>query len=123
MAKCPAITRSGNACKGVVRPGDTYCVAHDPARQQERQRAASKAGRSRPNNEVEELKADARDLYRAVLAGEVGPRSGAVANQVLNTLLRGVETQRKLRELEELAHELEEVRQAMEERGLSTWHG
>jgi hypothetical protein len=106
VARCPAITRSGEQCKGVVRPGDTYCVAHDPARQEERRRNARKAGKSRPSREIGEIKALLKDLTDRVLEGEIPTAVGAVANQLINTRLRALEYERRVRELEEIERRL-----------------
>jgi hypothetical protein len=112
VGKCPAITRSGNACKGVVRPGDTYCVAHDPARAGERKRSASKAGRSKQSQEVPELKAELKTLADQVREERITTGSAAVVNQIINTRARLIETEMKVRE----HTELEERIAALEER-------
>lgn len=43
-AKCPAITKSGSACQGMVSPGRVYCISHDPERREELQANARKGG-------------------------------------------------------------------------------
>jgi hypothetical protein len=40
MARCPAITRSGSPCKGIVSEGAAYCPAHDPEQAERRKRTA-----------------------------------------------------------------------------------
>jgi hypothetical protein len=112
VASCPAITRSGNACKGVVRPGDTYCVAHDPARAGERKRSASKAGRSKQSREIPELKAELKTLAADVRGFRVPSGAAAIINQIINTRARLIETEMKVRE----HNELEERIAALEER-------
>ncbi len=110
MASCPSITRSGNACKGVV--GDTYCVAHDPARAGERKRSASKAGRSKQSRESPELKAELKTLAADMREERVTTGSAAVVNQITNTRARLIETEMKVRD----HNELEERIAALEER-------
>ena len=114
MAKCPSITRSGGSCKGVVPPGATYCVAHDPARAAERKRHASKAGRSKPNRELTEIKARLCELAEDVMAGRVNRSSAAIAGQLYNTVIRAVGVELKVREQQELVERLEELEELLE---------
>ena len=101
MGKCPGITRSGEACRGVVRPGDTYCVAHDPTRAEERKVAASKAGRIKHSQEFREVKAQLRQLANDVLDGKQDKSRASVVAQVLGVWSRVSEAEARLRELEE----------------------
>lgn len=123
MAKCPAITRSGAACKGVVKPGDTYCVAHDPDRAGQRKRSASKAGRSKPSRELVDIRTQLQTLADGVLAGSVHRGDAAVAGQLLNVKLRGVELERRLRETEDLEKRLEELESALQSGGPGGGYG
>jgi hypothetical protein len=50
-----------------------------------------------------------QDLVDAVLEGEQETGRAAVANQLLNTRLRAVELERKLRETEELGQRVEDL--------------
>jgi len=68
---------------------------------------ASKAARSKPNRELSSIKALLEDLTERVLLGELQTGQAAVANQLVNTRLRAIEQERKMRELEELAERLE----------------
>jgi hypothetical protein len=47
------------------------------------------------------------DLTARVLAGELETGRAAVANQLVNTRLRAIEQERKMRELEEMVDRLE----------------
>jgi len=71
MPRCAAIKRDGGRCTAIVRPPQTHCYQHDPARAEERRRAASRAGKSKPSREVADIKSMLRDLAERVLAGEV----------------------------------------------------
>jgi hypothetical protein len=102
MAKCSAFTGRGRPCKGLVRQGNDYCPAHDPARADDRRRSASKAARSKPSGEVRELKDRLGTLADEVLAGEVEPKKAAVATQIVGAYARLLEFERKVREQEEL---------------------
>jgi uncharacterized protein (UPF0276 family) len=68
---------------------------------------------------MKDLKAQLEDLANDVLADTIEPKLGAVVNQILNTRVRLIEVQRKLRETDELAREVEELR-ALVERDNST---
>ncbi len=104
--KCPAITRSGESCKGLVRPGNDYCPAHDPAREEARRRAASKAGRSKPISEIQDVKARLVALADGVLLGTVDKGDAAVVAQVWNTYLRALSVELKIKEITELEERL-----------------
>ena len=117
---CPGIKRNGGRCTVGVRPGETWCYNHDPARAEERRRTASKAGKSKPSRELAGIKALLSDLTDRVLGGEdVEPLEtgrAAVANQLINTRLRAVEVERKIRETDELESRLEELERLLEQR-------
>ena len=121
--KCPAITRGGEPCRGLVRPGNDYCPAHDPNRQEARRRAASKAGKSKPGRELADIKDLCQDLADRVLRGELETGRAAVANQLTNTRLRALEVERKIRETEELEERIERLERAAQERATTTRRG
>ena len=96
----------------VVGPGKDHCYAHDPDRENERKRNASRGGRSKgAGGELSALKKQMKDLAANVLEGNVETSRAAVANQIYNTLIRAIEQERKNLETGELAERL----QAMEE--------
>lgn len=123
MAKCPAITRSGESCKGVVAPGATYCVAHDPARKEERRRNAVRAGRSKPNRELQNIKTRLSGLADQVLDGEVDRANAAVAGQLYNTIIRAVGVELKIREQLDLIERLEELESLIERQSEGSRYG
>jgi hypothetical protein len=101
MNKCAANTRNGHPCKGLVRLGSDYCPAHDPARADERRKAASKAAHSKPGGEISALKERLKALADDVLAGRVGPKAGAVVAQIANVYARLMELETKIKEEDE----------------------
>jgi hypothetical protein len=124
MSRCPGIKRDGSRCTVTVEPPNTYCWWHDPANADQRRRAASKggkrAGRGRPVSELSEIKKLLTDLTARVL-GEgteeklaTGP--AAVANQLINTRLRAIEVERKIKETEELEGRLEALERVLKGR-------
>jgi hypothetical protein len=116
---CAGITRSGSRCTTVVGPSQSYCYMHDPLRRDERRANAAKAGRSRPNRELQAVKDQLRDLAARVLAGEVERADAIAVGQLLNVWLRATELQWKASETEDLLARLERL----EERAGSRWTG
>src|SRR5687767_11448220 len=84
MRGCSAIKGNGERCKGIAATGSDYCPAHDPARAEDRRKAASKAAKSRHDPEIRRIRGLLQDLYAKVLQGEVGRQAAAVANQIAN---------------------------------------
>jgi hypothetical protein len=122
MAVCAGTKRDGSRCTATVEPPQTYCWWHDPANADERRRAASKAGKSRPNRELAGIKAQLQDLARDVLAGDLETGRAAVANQLINTRLRAIEQERKNRETEDLEARIEALERS-QEKGGPRWRG
>ncbi len=114
MAGCIGVKANGDLCRCVASRGSDYCTAHDPARKDARSRNASKAARSKPGREMKDLKAQLEDLSNDVLAATIEPKVGAVVNQILNTRVRVIEAERRWRESDELAREVEELRELVE---------
>ena len=107
MAVCRATKANGEPCTLAATGPQGFCWAHDPANRDKRRRMASKAARSKPNRELSSIKALLEDLTERVLSGELPTAQAAVANQLVNTRLRAIEQERKMRELEELEERLE----------------
>ena len=118
MAKCSGITRAGTACKGIPIGGSQWCYVHHPDRTDERRRYGSKGGkrggRGRPIAELGTLRDENSDIRRRLLEGELLPNVAAVAVQSINTDIRAVGATLKAREQEELAREVEELREMIE---------
>ena len=122
--KCAANTRGGQPCKGLVRPGNDYCPAHDPTRHETRRRAASKAGKSKPGrDELANIKDRLSTLAEDVLRGDVDKGDAAVASQLYNVLLRAIGMELKVKELGELEMKLEEMEKALERQGEGSANG
>jgi hypothetical protein len=103
---CAGITRDGNRCTVGVPPGVQWCYNHDPSRSEERKRAASRAGKSKPSCELQSVKTQLQELADNVLTGEVDRADAAVCGQLLNVLLRALEAERKVREVEQVEERL-----------------
>jgi hypothetical protein len=109
MPRCTATKPDGERCERIVGSSQTYCYAHDPQRREQRRRAASKAGRSKPSRELSDLKQQLEDLTADMLAGRIERGVGSVVNQVLNTRPRLAEVERKVQETQELSEQVEEL--------------
>ena len=121
MVVCAGITRGGERCTQSVNPGLTYCHHHDPSRSEERRRAASRAGKSKPSRELVSIKRQLQELANNVLSGKVERSDGAVVSQILNVLLRALEQERRWRELDEIEERLERLEHVEGERGSARW--
>ena len=116
MPQCDGIKRDGGRCTVIVGPGQTHCYQHDPARSQERKRNASKGGRSKGNPKLARLDKQLEDLAADTLEGKVERGVAAVVNQIINSRLRAVEIERKIREDEELEARLEALEDVLKRR-------
>ena len=120
--QCSGITREGGRCARSVDGPNGLCWLHDPTRSQDRRRAASKAGRSKPSRELQAIKARLSDLADDVLAGRVERGDGAVVSQILNVYLRAISTEMKVWEQQELIERLEALETNLESRkGNGRW--
>jgi len=109
MSRCRGSKPSGDPCERIVPASQGYCYSHDPDRAEERRRAASKAGKSKPNRDVADVKRRLSELADSVLDGSVDKGVGAVVSQVLNVYLRAVSVELKVREQQEIEQRLEEL--------------
>ena len=124
-ARCSGIKADGTACRGIPIHGSQWCVAHHPDYQEERRKGSRKGGRrggrGRPLAEVAHLKELLGTLTGRVISEDgtehLSPAAGAVAAQLLNTHLRAIELERKIREQDELLERIEELERSQESRG------
>jgi hypothetical protein len=116
MSRCRGNKEDGSPCERIVGASQRYCYSHDPARADERRRNASRGGRAKGGGELADLKKEVKDLAAGVLDGTTDRGRAAVANQLYNTLLRVIEQERKLRELEEVAARLEALEEVLKGR-------
>jgi hypothetical protein len=119
MALCAGIRTDGGRCGAQAMRNSQWCIGHDPDQAEARRKRASKGGRhgglGRPQTELQEVKTLLATLTARVLKEEgtepleTGP--AAVANQLLNTRLRAIELERKLKETEELEERIAALEQ------------
>jgi hypothetical protein len=122
MPRCSGTKRDGGRCTAIVSGSQTYCYQHDPARQAERKRNASKAARSKPSRELASIKQRLSDLADDVLEERTDKGVGAVVSQVLNVYLRAVSVELKVKEVEDLETRLEALEESLQrQKGASRW--
>jgi hypothetical protein len=107
--QCSGITGKGTRCTRHAEGSNGLCWLHDPTRAEDRRRAASKAGKSKPNRELLDIKSRLVQLSEDVLEGAVKRADAAVAGQLLNYVTRVVSVEIKVRETEEMEARLEEL--------------
>jgi hypothetical protein len=120
--RCAGTKRDNSPCTATVEPPQRFCWWHDPANADKRRRAASKAGKAKPNRELASIKRRLSDLADDVLTGAVDKGVAAVASQVLNVYLRAVSVELKVNEQLELIERLESLEEGLEQqKGGGRW--
>ena len=110
MRTCAGITRAGRRCTLSAQGSSGMCWLHEPARAEARHRHASKAARSKGNREVADLKEEIKTVIADVKAGELDRNDAAVMIQGYRALKDFIALERQVRETDELAAEIEELR-------------
>ncbi len=126
MARCAHIKPGGEGCAAGAMKGYETCYGHREDLAEERQRNASRGGkaggRGRGPTEAAQIKSLLCQLTDQVLSGAVETGPAAVVNQLLNTRLRAIEQERKVRETEDLERRLEELEASLQaQRGGARW--
>jgi hypothetical protein len=116
MPRCTACKPDGSPCERIVGASLRYCYAHDPAHSEQRKRNASRGGKSKANPKLAKLDKQLEDLAADALEGDVERGVAAVVNQIINTRVRLIETERKIREAEELEARLEALEDVLKRR-------
>jgi hypothetical protein len=120
--RCAAITSGGSRCKLEATTGSNYCWSHSPETAAARKQRARKGGKTRGTGELAEIKRSIREAIEEVKDGTVGRGIGAVVFQGFNDLLKAIETERRIREQDELEARIAELEQAAEgQKGGRNW--
>ena len=101
MVKCGATKRDGSPCSLPAQGTNGLCWAHDPANADARRKGASKGGKNKSVPKLALLKQKLIKLGDDVLAGDVFRGDAAVAATCYGTASKVIETEIKLRELQE----------------------
>src|SRR5215218_6758350 len=124
MSRCAAIKPDGERCKVEAIADAEWCWSHHPDYQQARRRRASKGGkrggRGRPQAELANIKERLSDLADDVLEGRQDKGVATVVGQLLNTYIRVVAVELKVREQLEITERLEALEEA-QSRGGNRW--
>ena len=118
--QCTAVKRNTERCTLPANGPQGLCWAHDPANAEKRRRGASRGGKAKANRELPSIKARLEDLTEQVLSGALETGRAAVANQLINTRLRAIELERKIKETDELEARIEALERDTKEGG-SRW--
>ena len=110
MDRCRATKANGEPCTLSAKGPHGYCWAHAPENAERRRRAASKAARSKGNREVASLKEEIKALIADVRAGELDRNEAAVMIQGYRALKDFIALERQVRETDQLAAEIEELK-------------
>ncbi len=110
MSTCAGIKRDGGRCTLPAHASSGMCWLHDPARADERHRHASRAARSKGNKEVATLKEEIKGVIADVKAGELDRNDAAVMIQGYRALKDFIALERQVKETDELAAEIEELK-------------
>ena len=120
MALCSGIKADGGRCRAQAMHGSEWCIGHDPDKAEARRLRASKGGkrggRGRPQAELSDVKRRLSDLVNAVLEGRTDRGDAAVAGQLLNTYIRAVGVELKVREQIELVERLDALEEGLQGR-------
>ena len=127
MPSCSGIKVGGGSCGAQAIQGSAYCFNHHPDYEQQRQRRASKGGRrggrGRPQAELGSIKTRLLTLADDVLSGAVDRADAVAVGQLLNTVIRAVSVELRVREIEDLARRLEELEGQIAEQGEGRRYG
>ena len=106
-SRCRGVKRDGTDCTLPAKGRDGYCWAHSPQHTEERRKAASKAGRSRPSTEVRTIKEELKGVIADVRAGDLDRNDASVMIQGYRALKDFISLERQVKETDELAAEIE----------------
>jgi len=110
--QCKGKNKEGLPCQKAAQYDEDLCWSHNPNNHAERVRTASRGGRGHVNREARDARAYLRALRDEVRDGTCPPNVGAVVNQVVNTMLRSIEVERKLEETD-VRSEFEELKREL----------
>jgi hypothetical protein len=110
MGVCRATKANGEPCTLPANGPSGFCWAHAPENAEKRRRVASRAARSKGNREVSTLKEEIKAVLADVRAGDLDRNDAAVMIQGYRALKDFIALERQVRETDELAAEIEELK-------------
>jgi hypothetical protein len=112
LIQCAGTKRDSSPCTATVEPPMRFCWWHDPENAEQRRKAASRGGSSRPSREVRTLKADLRELIGRVESGELAPTPANTMLRGYSVLIELIKVERGLHVEEDLAARIRELQRA-----------
>jgi hypothetical protein len=109
MRQCAGTKRDGSPCTATVEPPQTHCWWHDPANSEERRRAASRGGRSKPSREVRTIKDEIKEAIADVKDGALDRNIARALFTGYSVLLDYIKLERGVYVEEELAARIREL--------------
>ena len=110
MVICRATKADGEPCTLPANGKQGFCWAHDPARAEQRRRRASRGGKAKANRELVILKEEIKKVIADVRVGELDRNDAGVMIQGYRTLRDYIALERQIKETDELAAEIEELK-------------
>jgi hypothetical protein len=110
MGICRASKANGEPCTLPANGPQGLCWAHAPENAEKRRRAASKAARSKGNREVTRLKEEIKTVITDVKSGNLDRNDAGVMIQGYRALKDFIALERQIKETDELAAEIEELK-------------
>ncbi len=108
--QCRATKANGEPCTLPANGPSGFCWAHAPENAEKRRKAASRAARAKGNKEVALLKEEIKGVIADVRAGDLDRNDAAVMIQGYRALKDFIALERQVKETEELAAEIEELK-------------
>src|SRR5215218_2093550 len=106
--RCTAITKGGERCK-LDATGGSYCWSHNPQFREQRRRQGARGGKARGSGSIAAVMRKIESVIDDILEGRLERGKGAVVFQGYNVLLKAYDTDRKLREVDELLERIERL--------------
>jgi hypothetical protein len=120
---CTGTKRNGSPCTLPSTGSSGLCWAHDPANAERRRRGQSRGGRNKPSRELQTIKQRLSDLADDVLADRVDRGNAAVAGQLLNTVIRAVVVELKVKEQQDILERVDELENMLERQDKGRGYG
>jgi hypothetical protein len=110
MGICRAAKANGEPCTLSANGPHGYCWAHAPENADRRRRAASRAARAKGNKELTLLKEEIKIVITDVKSGNLDRNDAGVMIQGYRALKDFIALERQVKETDELAAEIEELK-------------
>ncbi len=114
MSDFPDVREDCTTCIAYAEGLRGPCYLHSPGRAEERRRNTSKAAKSKGNAELRRLKAEVRDVIAEVKAGTRDRNDATAIFQGYRVLKDFIELERRIKETDELAADIQHMREQIE---------